>query len=378
MIIRSWTAPALAILLAASVWSGPSALQQQQLAPRRPTDNPNDRPWPTPERLAERKQDAENRRLFRTDEPLKMTLSFDWKAVDRDRNPESETTCPGTAEIMGDDGKPLTIPMRVRTRGHSRRNTATCTFSPLRLEFDRPSTRGTDLAGHGALKLGTHCRRGSEEVVRREYLVYRMLNRLTPLSFRARPVLAKYIDTVSKNTIAEDMALLIEDDDDVARRLEGRITTQAQVIFPRVDQDALNLMMLFQYMIGNTDFSIMVQHNIRLVQTQDGRRYAVPYDFDYAGLVDAGYAVPGKDLPITSVRDRLYRGPCRTPAEWQPYFDKLKAEKASLLQLVQTAPGLSPQYRRSATNYLEDFYRKIDRPFDVKREIIDACQKIGM
>ena len=154
--------------------------------------------------------------------------------------------------------------------------------------------------------------------MRREYLIYRMFNLLTPRSFRARLVEAKYIDTVSKTTVAEDLAILIEDDDDVADRLEGRITTQENIIFARVDPDALNLMMLFQYMIGNTDFSILVQHNIRLVQTQEGRRYAVPYDFDYSGLVDAGYAVPGKNLPITSVRDRLYRGPCRTPAEWQP------------------------------------------------------------
>ena len=380
MTSRAWMTPALAALLAVGVTSGPSALQQpqQQLVPRRPTDNPNDRPWPDAAAMAQRRQDAERRRLFRSEEPLAVTLSFDWKAVDRDRNPNSEVTFPGTAEILGDDGKPVTIPMRVRTRGHSRRNPATCTFAPLRLEFERPATRGTAFAGHGALKLGTHCRKGSEEVVRREYLIYRMFNLLTPRSFRARPVLAKYIDTVTKTTIAEDMALLIEDDDDVGDRLEGRITTQANIIFARVDQDALNLMMLFQYMIGNTDFSIMVQHNIRLVQTREGRRYAVPYDFDYAGLVDAGYAVPGKGLPITSVRDRLYRGPCRTPAEWQPYFDKIKAEKTNMLQLVQTLPGLSVPYRRNATSYLEEFYRKIDRPFDVKKDLIDTCQKIGM
>ena len=248
----------------------------------------------------------------------------------------------------------------------------------MRLQFQRRDTDETVFAGHGALKLGTHCRKGSEEIVRREYLAYRMFNLLTPRSFRARPVLARYIDTVTKATVAEEMGLLIEDDDDVARRLEGRITTQEQVIFARVDPDALNLMMLFQYLIGNTDFSIMVQHNIRLVQTQEGRRYAVPYDFDYSGLVDAGYAVPGKNLPITSVRDRLFRGPCRTADDWKPYFDRFKSEKPNFLNLIQTLPGLGPRFQRDATNYLEQFYRKLDRPFEVKRDIIDACEKIGM
>jgi hypothetical protein len=137
-------------------------------------------------------------------------------------------------------------------------------------------------------------------------------------------------------------------------------------------------MMVFEYMIGNTDMSIYVQHNVRLIQTPAGARFPVPYDFDYSGIVNAGYAVPAKGLGITSVRDRLYRGPCRTAEEWQPYFDRMIAAKPDLLALYDTLPGLRPEYRRDAKSYLEEFFRTIASPARVKRELIDKCVKIGM
>ena len=163
----------------------------------------------------------------------------------------------------------------------------------------------------------------------------------------------------------------------MARRLEGRTTTLEKVIFARVDADALNLMTLFEYMIGNTDLSIYSQHNVRLVQTPAGRRYPVPYDFDYSGLVDAAYAVPGKDLGIQSVRDRLFRGPCRTVAEWAPYVEKLRAAKPEFLAIYDAVP-LSASYRRQAKSYLEEFYRTIASPARFKLAVIDKCQRIGM
>ena len=34
-----------------------------------------------------------------------------------------------------------------------------------------------------------------------------------------------------------------------------------------------------------------------------------PYDFDYSGIVDTDYAVPGEGVDIKSVRERAYLGP---------------------------------------------------------------------
>jgi hypothetical protein len=269
------------------------------------------------------------------------------------------------------------MPLRIRTRGHSRRNVRTCTFAPLRLEFEKARSKGTLFDGHGALKLGTHCRAGQQEIILREHAIYKMFNLLTPRSFRSRVAKVTYLDAATGNLVAEEAGLFVEDDDDVAKRLEGRIVTVVKPLFVTIEPGSLDLMMLFEYMIGNTDFSIMEQHNVRLVQTQAGRRFVVPYDFDYSGLAAASYATPSKALPIVSVRDRLFRGPCRTADQWRPHVDQLRAVKPKVMALFE-APELSPSYRRDARSYLEQFYRTLDQPLALKRAIIDPCAKAGM
>lgn len=376
--MKAWLLPGLSVLLA--LVGGPQA---GQAPPQAQTQKPAaagsiDKPLPDAATLAERKREAERRRLFRSEEPLQATLTADFRAIQRDRNPKSTVTYPATISFQANDGSTASMPLKIRTRGHSRRNPVTCSFAPLRLEFDKALSKGTVFDGHGPLKLGTHCRKGAEEVILREYAIYRMFNLLTPNSFRARVAKMTYVDAATSKVVAEEAGLFIEDDDDVAKRMEGRIIALDGAVFPRLEQDSLMLMMLFEYMIGNTDFSIIAQHNVRLVLTQNVRRFPVPYDFDYSGLVDSGYGAVAKGLPITDVRDRLYRGPCRTPAEWQPYLDKMKAAKPQILNVLETVAGLSPSYRRYAKGYLEEFYRTIDRPTNVKKDLIDTCVKVGM
>jgi len=360
--------------------SGVSRVDQSQSAQSKtpaPATTPVNKPWPDAAGMADRKREAERRRLFRSSDPISIILTADFRAVMRDRDPKSSTTYPATISFPTNDGV-ASLPLRIRTRGYSRRNPATCTFAPLRLVFETARTKGTMFDGHGGLKLGTHCRKGSEDVILKEHVIYKMYNVLTPRSFRTRVVSVKYVDTATQKTVAEEAGLFIEDDDDVAKRLEARSIDLPQAIFVRVDQDTLLLMSLFEYMIGNTDFSLMVQHNVRLMMNQEFKRYPVPYDFDYSGLVDAAYGVPARGLPIASVRDRLYRGPCRTAAEWQPFLEKMKAHKADFLSMWEKEPGLEAGDRRSARQYLESFYKTIDNQHNLKEALIVPCEKIGV
>jgi len=360
-----------AVLIAIGFFQLDSAARQKQPPPQQQTS------WPDAATLAERKREAERRRLFRSDELLPVTLKADFRAVMRDRNDDSVTTFPATISFPAADGSVQSMPLRIRTRGHSRRNVRTCTFAPLRLEFDKAQSKGTLFDGHGALKLGTHCRAGRQEIILREHAIYKLFNLLTPRSFRSRVARMTYLDAATGKVVAQEAGLFVEDDDDVAKRLEGRITTVEKPLFVTIEPSSLNLMMLFEYMIGNTDFSIVEQHNVRLVQTPAGKRFAVPYDFDYSGLADADYAAPSKALPIVSVRDRLFRGPCRTAAEWQPYVDQLREVKSKVMELF-AAPELNPSYRQEARSYLEQFYRTLEQPSTLKRAIIDPCVRVGM
>src|SRR2546426_672546 len=157
-----------------------------------------------------------------------------------------------------------------------------CDFPPLRVEFVKDEVKGTVFDGQSWLKLGTHCQDSGDydQYVLKEYLTYKIFNLLTQKSFRARLLKATYVDSKSGKTVASRYGIFLEHDNDVARRMEGRIIGIPRVVFADLDQDTLTLMMVFEYMIGNTDFSIYANHNVRLVQTPDRKLYSVPYDFD--------------------------------------------------------------------------------------------------
>ncbi|MEQ1870838.1 MAG: hypothetical protein ABL961_12530 [Vicinamibacterales bacterium] len=337
--------------------------------------------WPSAEQLRARRIAAEERALFSSDGTLAITLTSDFKSVQRDRDPKSTTLFPATLSVANRDGSIAALPVRIRTRGHVRRMLRTCSFAPLRVEFDPQTTAGTVFEGQRALKLGTHCRDADlfEQYMPREYVAYRIFNLLTPRSFRARLVDASYVDQGTGKKIAERQALFIEDDDDVARRMGGRSVDMEKLVFTRLERESLTLMTLFEYMIGNTDVSIYALHNARLIQLPNvALFYPVPYDFDYSGLVNARYAVPAKPLNLTSVLERAYMGPCRPLNELEPFFERLRAVRERAMDIVDTVPGLSESYRKDARKYLDAFYTTINTPRRARAAFVDRCNKVGM
>jgi hypothetical protein len=335
-------------------------------------------PWPDAEAMTARRVEAENRRLFAAAEPFPLTLSADFKAINKDRATEGKKPYPGELTITDESGKPTTFHVTLRTRGHFRLRATSCSFVPLRVEFKSEETAGTLFDHQKALKLTTHCQNDKlyDQYTLREYLVYRAMNLITPRSFRARLTKASYVQSTDGKPVISRYGMFLEDDDDVARRMEGRIMELPRAAFKDVDPDALALAMMFEYMIGNTDFSMYMLHNIRLVRTPTNQTYTVPYDFDLSGLVNTQYAIPEKSFGLKTVRDRLYRGPCRPVEEVEPVLKLFRDKKAEILALYDSLPDLDKDYRREAKEYLEEFFRGIDRQGDVKSAFVDGrCNK---
>jgi len=334
-------------------------------------------PWAEPDRLRERALEASARRLFASEEPLVFTLTADFRAVNKDRNPDSVKRFPAKLSVAGDDGQERVLDVNLRSRGHSRL-VYNCGFVPIRVEFPpETQTKGTPFAKQESLKLGTHCHgsREYEQYALREYLSYKIFNLFTPRSFRARLAKARYVDSKDGALLFDKYAMFLEAESDVARRLEGRVATLPRVVFKDLEQDSLMLMMLFEYMIGNTDFSIYALHNVRLVQDSKRTLFAVPYDFDYGGLTDARYAVPARALNLKTVMDRAYRGPCHSVEELQPYVATFLEKKPQVMALVDSVPGFDNGSRKHAKTYLELFYDTIGNRGSLKRELVDSCSK---
>src|SRR6478672_12540200 len=116
---------AVAAVLMSGVLTVVGSAQQKTAAPasaKAPKDV--NAPFPDEATLAKRKNDADNRPLFSTETPLEFTLTADFKTVNKDRNPNSTKVFPATMTI-GDK----TFPLNIRTRGHVRRMSQTCTFA---------------------------------------------------------------------------------------------------------------------------------------------------------------------------------------------------------------------------------------------------------
>jgi len=317
--------------------------------------------------------------LFATSEPLVLRLEAPFSSIKGTKaKPEYME---GTLKLQ-EGGVEKAFDVRLRLRGHSRKEV--CDFPPLLLNFKTSDLKGSVLEGQNKLKLVTHCKATTtfDQYLRLEYLSYRALNLLTDMSLRARPLTVTYYDTERKRELDVRPALFIED---VERFADRKGLTEVEV--PRIDpkqydREALGLVNMFEYFIGNTDWAATAGpqgsnccHNIVPYQRPDGVLVPVPYDFDSSGIVNTPYAVPNERLKINSVRQRLYRGTtCESLADLEPRFAKFDAVKPQLLELFSTSSGLDKRIAAGATEYIDEFFDTRADPKKVERAFRPGCK----
>jgi hypothetical protein len=254
--------------------------------------------------------------------------------------------------------------VQVRVRGNSRLRV--CNFPPLRLNFSRKDIDGSVFAGQDKLKLVTHCRGrpGSQSDAIEEFAAYRIFNLLSDVSYKVRLLRIIYIDTdkPGDKTKIERYGFLIESLDELVDRTNGQAVNVTGVSLSSLDNDHAAIVYIFQYLIGNTDWSLVKSdrdefccHNGDLLDI-DARRYYVPYDFDLSGLVNARYAYPDPALPIRRVTQRMYRGYCISRDSLQAALDLIKAHKLEILGVIEEIPGLPEDDRVKDVKYLDQFF----------------------
>ena len=123
------------------------------------------------------------------------------------------------------------------------------------------------------------------------------------------------------------------------------------------------LVYVFQYLIGNTDWSLVRPHeeeacchNGTLVET-DATMLYIPYDFDLSGFVNAPYAYPSPDLRIDRVTQRRYRGFCTGRDTLRRSLHTVVSNRQGMAGLVESLPVLSEKNKRGRMSYLERFFR---------------------
>jgi hypothetical protein len=327
--------------------------------------------------------------LFAGDAPLRITLTAPFPALVRDAK-HAIKPFPATLTLTDPAGAAQTLPIQVRARGLSRRQAGYCVFPPILLTFDKATTHGTPFHGQKKLKLVTYCRTPADyqQRIALEYLVYKLYNLITPISFRVRAAEVTYRDSATDPGVTR-FGYLIEDIHAVAERnqrqeLEG---PSHVVSLAQLDARATTRAAVLEYMIANLDWEFLASapgqkccHNIRLLAAPDASPATaravtpVPYDFDFSGFVDAPYAGPPPGIPIERVTDRFFRGYCAMSGEIPSVAQEYLARRGDMKALIDNQPLLTAAFRDKTDRFMDGFFAVLDDPARLQAQLVRHCR----
>ena len=313
--------------------------------------------------------------LFDTDKVLEITLSGNIRELINDR---AATPQLHPINILyQQDSTEISIAAAGKTRGHFRKLKENCLYPPLAIHFTKSASLESSIfSEQEKLKLVMPCQ-GDEYVVR-EWLVYKLYNLVTPKSFRTRLVRVKLNDTKNKKTTSPFYGILLEEEKQMAKR-NGTIAVTKKLQPDDIEREPFLMMAVFEYLIGNTDWSVQFQQNIKLLALDSNTvPTAVAYDFDHAGLVNAPYAKPAEELLMNSVRERRYRGYCvHDMKKFDNTIALFNGLKKDIYLLYTDCVLLDDKFKKATIKYLDEFYTTINNKDKMKKEFGYPCDKNG-
>jgi hypothetical protein len=325
--------------------------------------------------------------LFRANDVLVVTLEAPLRTALDDRG-EGREFHQGRLiylDPLNAEEGPLELDVEIRVRGNFRAQRKNCSFPPLRMDMGGDQLRRTVFEGQSRLRLVTHCRdqrndRG--QYVLQEYLAYRVFNLLSDLSVQVRLARITYVDTEGTRDPFTRYAFFLEDYSETAARSGWELLKLPQMPPDQIDQGRLATFEVFQFMIGNTDWSVAFAsdgedyccHNAVMMGTMVGPVLPVPFDFDWAGVVDAPYAKPDARLNIRSVRQRKFWGICKPREVVEGAFPLFDEKREEIYELYRTQEGLDEQQIQKSLEYYDEFYTTIHDERRATREIFDECR----
>lgn len=325
--------------------------------------------------------------LFADDSILDVRIVAPFKLIMQERpnddDDDNDNDPRGTFSYVAADGSNVELPIKILTRGNNRRQVDVCPFAPIRLDFQKDKLDNTLFDKQNKLKLVTHCDNGSnvyQQAVIREYLAYRVLNALTDISFRVRLLRMTYVYSDKDNDEEVTYAFLIESKDRMAKRIGLEEQDINAMSITLLDQEYTNLTSIFEYLIGNLDFSPVIGasnetccHNYALFSADKKTYWSIPFDFDLTGFVEAPHHYPNPKYNQRSARQRVYRGRCYNqeyvPATLQTFRDKRAAVEAVIAEQSE----LKKSGRKRVDDYIKSFYKLLEKEDKLIKKFADDC-----
>jgi hypothetical protein len=315
--------------------------------------------------------------LFTADEVFDLTIHAPFNKLMRQASDASDVS--GSLELS--DG--ASVPMSCNKYGISRLRE--CELASLKMTVEAEDVSATVFEGQRTLRLVTPCRLrgGYDRYTMLEYLVYKSYVLVADPALRVRLVQVRFQDGEKSSGNRTGYAFFIEDIGRAAAR-HGQVWLDIPSQRPSgLDVQRLTLMTLFQYMVGNTDWSAAEGrpndrccHNVAVFGEEGvDLNTVVPFDFDQTGLVNPPYAAPpDPTLGIRRITDRKYRGLCEHNPELADAIAVFNQKRPELEALFKREDLPYPKDRQQALKYVGSFYDTINDPAKLEKKILDSCR----
>jgi hypothetical protein len=297
---------------------------------------------------------------FYRDAVIDMTLEVDIDSLIELKN--SKTEHPALLRYTDNDGHDVEHAIEVEARGKYRRRI--CEIPPFMLEFSKSKLKAQGLENHRKLKLVTHCyEEDLEEAIQdllKEFLVYKIFNILSDKSYRTQLVNLTYINT-RDNSHLPRLAIILESTAELGERLNGESETIYSIDKDRLDASQYNTVAMFQYMISNTDWHLTSPRNVKTFVSESTQKVTVvPYDFDFAGLINSRQAIISPDFSQVDIRERIFLGKFDGTYDLEETVALFQSKEEEILSLCKNFTLLDKKHRRDVKQYLNSFFKILD------------------
>jgi hypothetical protein len=315
-------------------------------------------------------------RLFEDSSLLEITLRFDLKTYFRTKSKKEYLKANLTIHKSETDS--ISRDIRLKTRGIFRNSE--CVFAPIELNIKKADFGYSDLDSISKLKLAPQCRSGkiNEEYILKEYLAYKLFSVLTDTSFRVRLVRITYIDTEKERKPIYHYGIFIEPLEMLTARTHSFQVKSPSLTQKSIKPGVMDRLAIFNYMIGNYDWSIPGQHNVKVIKSfspdPSGLGIAIPYDFDWTGLVDPSYAIPVEDTGLESVRERKFTGVCRSKEVYLKDLEIFSAKKDEFYKVINDFPYLTTRVKKELATYLDGFFDRLAGRNIIIDDLLNSCK----
>jgi hypothetical protein len=320
--------------------------------------------------------------LFEDLQPLAIQLEGPFSQLNRDRDKSKRYD--GFVTLKSPSGERLRISANFEARGNWRLKKENCRYSPLWVDLKKDEVKGTLFENQNRIKLVAQCSGNSSYVqfLLKEQLAYELYGFFSSYHFKTRLLDVTYVDSDKEDASYSFLGFFIEHPNRLAQRYAAAEVAENTVAASQLNSLQANLLALFMYLIGNTDYSVLQGpvgeaccHNSELLVNQSGEMIPVPFDFDNSGFVDAAYAAgPSPNVGLRSTKQRQFRGSCAHLDTMEEAVVIARSTQASVLKTINEAKGLTSRMRRSSLKFVNEFYEIIHSPNNIQIELVEKCR----